>query len=48
MTTILKTKKHAKLHQKVKQQQNTVCLEQQIYDSPENYNTNTVGDVGEI
>ena len=36
MTTIL-PKNIQNLDQKVNQQQNTVCLEQQIYASPENF-----------
>ena len=36
MTTIL-PKKTPNLDQKVNRQQNTVCLEQQIYASPENF-----------
>ena len=30
------TKKHAKIGPKINHRQNTVCLEQQIYASPEN------------
>ena len=36
MTTILSKKNTQNLDQKVNQQQNTVCLEQQIYASQEN------------
>ena len=37
MTTILPKKSTQNLDHQVKQQQKTVCLEQQIYASPENF-----------